>query len=45
MSEAALEALPAVLVALVATAVVSFLLTPLAIRFAPRLGAVDVPGA
>ena len=45
MSEAALEALPAVLVALAATTVVSFLLTPLAIRFAPRLGAVDQPGA
>lgn len=43
MNQAALAALPAVLVALVAAAVLSFLLTPLTIRFADRLGAIDVP--
>lgn len=43
MSPEALQALPLVGIALVATAVLSFLLTPLAIRFAPRLGAIDVP--
>ena len=43
MSQAALDALPAVLVALLATALLSFLLTPLTIRFAAQLGAIDVP--
>jgi UDP-GlcNAc:undecaprenyl-phosphate GlcNAc-1-phosphate transferase len=43
VTQEALQALPLVVVALAATAVVSFLLTPLAIRFAPRLGAIDVP--
>ncbi|CAN5126273.1 MraY family glycosyltransferase [soil metagenome] len=43
MSAAAAQALPIVLLALVATAVVSFLLTPLAIRFADRIGAIDEP--
>lgn len=43
MSQAALGALPAVLVALAATAVVSFLLTPLTIRYARQLGAIDEP--
>ncbi|MEO6350636.1 MAG: MraY family glycosyltransferase [Candidatus Limnocylindrales bacterium] len=43
MTPEAFQALPLVVVALAATAVVSFLLTPLAIRFAPRLGAIDVP--
>jgi len=37
------EALPAIIAALCIAAVVSYLLTPLAIRFAPRLGAIDVP--
>ena len=45
MSPAAVAALPAVFGALAITAVISFLLTPLAIRFAPRLGAIDQPGA
>jgi len=40
---AAIEALPAILVALSAATIASFLLTPLAIKFAPRLGAIDVP--
>jgi UDP-GlcNAc:undecaprenyl-phosphate GlcNAc-1-phosphate transferase len=39
----ALQALPLVGIALAATALLSYLLTPLAIRFAPRLGAIDVP--
>jgi UDP-GlcNAc:undecaprenyl-phosphate/decaprenyl-phosphate GlcNAc-1-phosphate transferase len=39
----ALQALPLVATALAASALLSFLLTPLAIRFAPRLGAIDVP--
>ncbi len=43
MSQAALAALPLVLAAFAAAALLSFLLTPLAIRFAPRLGAIDVP--
>lgn len=43
MTEQALEALPAIVAALAIAAVVSFILTPLAIRFAPRLGAIDVP--
>lgn len=43
MSPDALDALPIVLAALAATALVSFILTPLAIRAAPRLGAIDVP--
>ncbi len=43
MSQSAIEALPAILAALGLAALVSFLLTPLAIRFAPRLGAIDVP--
>ncbi len=45
MSPAALAALPPILGALVIAAVVSFLLTPLAIRLAPHLGAIDHPGA
>lgn len=44
MSEAALVALPAVIGALCLAAALSYVLTPLAIRFAPRLGAIDVPG-
>jgi UDP-GlcNAc:undecaprenyl-phosphate GlcNAc-1-phosphate transferase len=43
VSEAALEALPVVIAALVASALLSFVLTPLTIRFAPLLGAIDVP--
>jgi len=43
VSQAALNALPVVLVALAAAALVSFLLTPLTIRFAQQLGAIDVP--
>ncbi len=43
MSPEALQALPLVAIALAASALLSFLLTPLAIRFAPRLGAIDVP--
>ncbi|CAN5811670.1 MraY family glycosyltransferase [soil metagenome] len=43
MSQAALDALPIVLAALVGAAGVSFLLTPLAIRYAARLGAIDMP--
>ena len=43
MSQAALDALPAVLAALVAAAALSFILTPLTIRFAAQLGAIDVP--
>lgn len=45
MSQAALDALPVVLAALGAAALVSFLLTPLTIRFAARLGAIDLPDA
>jgi UDP-GlcNAc:undecaprenyl-phosphate/decaprenyl-phosphate GlcNAc-1-phosphate transferase len=43
VSPEAFQALPLVAVALAASALMSFLLTPLAIRFAPRLGAMDVP--
>jgi UDP-GlcNAc:undecaprenyl-phosphate GlcNAc-1-phosphate transferase len=43
VSQAALDALPVVFIALAATGVLSFLLTPLTIRYAERLGAVDVP--
>jgi UDP-GlcNAc:undecaprenyl-phosphate/decaprenyl-phosphate GlcNAc-1-phosphate transferase len=45
MSQAALDALPVVLAALLAAAVLSFLLTPLTIRFAQQLGAIDIPGS
>jgi UDP-GlcNAc:undecaprenyl-phosphate GlcNAc-1-phosphate transferase len=44
VSSAALQALPLILVALGAAAAASFLLTPLVIRFAPRLGVMDQPG-
>jgi UDP-GlcNAc:undecaprenyl-phosphate/decaprenyl-phosphate GlcNAc-1-phosphate transferase len=43
VTQAALQALPVILVAFGATAIVSFLLTPLVIRFAPRIGAIDHP--
>ncbi len=43
MIPAALDVLPLVIGALVATAVVSLILTPLTIRFAPQLGAIDTP--
>ena len=43
MGQAALDALPVVVVALLAAAVVSFVLTPLTIRYATQLGAIDVP--
>ena len=43
MNQAALDALPVVLIALAAAALLSFALTPLTIRFADRLGAIDVP--
>jgi UDP-GlcNAc:undecaprenyl-phosphate GlcNAc-1-phosphate transferase len=43
VDQAALDALPVVVVALLAAAAVSFLLTPLTIRYAERLGAIDVP--
>ena len=43
MSPEAFARLPIILLAALATASVSFLLTPLAIRLAPRLGAVDHP--
>ena len=43
MSQAALDALPVVAAALLAAAAVSFLLTPLTIRYAAQLGAIDVP--
>ena len=39
-----LDALPVVLAALVAAAAVSFVITPLTIRFARQLGAIDMPG-
>jgi UDP-GlcNAc:undecaprenyl-phosphate GlcNAc-1-phosphate transferase len=45
VSQEALEALPLILLALATSAVASFLLTPLAIRLAPRLAAIDVPDA
>jgi UDP-GlcNAc:undecaprenyl-phosphate/decaprenyl-phosphate GlcNAc-1-phosphate transferase len=43
VSPAAQQAIPLILVALATTTIVSFLLTPLAIRFAPRIGAIDHP--
>ena len=43
MTQAALDALPLILAALLGTAVVSFVLTPITIRFASQLGAIDVP--
>ncbi len=43
MSQDALDALPFILAALAAATVVSFLLTPLTIRYAERLGAIDIP--
>jgi UDP-GlcNAc:undecaprenyl-phosphate/decaprenyl-phosphate GlcNAc-1-phosphate transferase len=43
VSPAAQQAIPLILIALAATTIVSFLLTPLAIRFAPRIGAIDHP--
>lgn len=43
MTPEAQQALPLVAIALSATALLSYVLTPLAIRFAPRLGAIDVP--
>lgn len=43
MSQAALDALPIVLAALAGATVISFLLTPLTIRFAAQLGAIDQP--
>lgn len=43
MNQAALDALPVVLAALVGAALVSLLLTPLTIRYAARLGAIDEP--
>lgn len=43
VSPDALGALPYVIAALIATTVASLLLTPLAIRLAPLLGAIDVP--
>ena len=43
MSQDALDALPLVFAALGIAALVSFLLTPLTIRYASRLGAIDVP--
>ena len=43
MSQEALDRLPIILLAALAAAFVSFVLTPLAIRLAPKLGAVDDP--
>lgn len=43
MSSAAIEAIPVILLALAATAVASFLITPLVIRYAPRMRAMDQP--
>lgn len=43
MSQAALDAIPVVLAALIGAALVSLLLTPLTIRYAARLGAIDEP--
>jgi UDP-GlcNAc:undecaprenyl-phosphate GlcNAc-1-phosphate transferase len=37
------DALPAIIAALCIATVVSYILTPLAIRFAPHLGAIDIP--
>ncbi len=45
MSQVALNTLPLILLALVVSAAASFVLTPLAIRLAPRLSAIDVPDA
>jgi len=45
VSEAAFSALPAILAALAIAVVVSYILTPIAIRLAPQLGAIDQPGA
>ena len=45
MTQAALDALPLILAALLGTAAVSFVLTPITIRFASQLGAIDVPDA
>jgi UDP-GlcNAc:undecaprenyl-phosphate/decaprenyl-phosphate GlcNAc-1-phosphate transferase len=43
VTQEALDKLPIILLAALAAGAVSFLLTPLAIRLAPRLGAVDHP--
>ena len=43
MSQAALDALPVVFAALIGAAIVSLLLTPLTIKYAARLGAIDEP--
>lgn len=43
MNQAALDALPLVGGAFLASVILSFVLTPLAIRMAPRLGAIDMP--
>lgn len=43
MSHAALAALPAIILAFAAAAIVAFLLTPLAIRLGTRVGVFDVP--
>ncbi|MEP7359996.1 MAG: MraY family glycosyltransferase [Chloroflexota bacterium] len=43
MSPAALDAIPVVLAALIGAAIVSLLLTPLTIKYAARLGAIDEP--
>ena len=43
MSQAALESLPVILAALAGAALLSLLLTPLTIRYAARLGAIDEP--
>jgi UDP-GlcNAc:undecaprenyl-phosphate GlcNAc-1-phosphate transferase len=45
VSQAALNALPVVLAALVGATVVSLLLTPLTIRYAGRMGAIDEPNS
>ncbi|MDP8904175.1 MAG: undecaprenyl/decaprenyl-phosphate alpha-N-acetylglucosaminyl 1-phosphate transferase [Chloroflexota bacterium] len=45
LSPAAVQALPVILIAFAVAAVVSYVLTPLAIRFAPQIGALDIPGA
>ncbi len=44
MTQAAIDALPLILAALLGAGAVSFVLTPLTIRFATQLGAIDVPG-
>ncbi len=43
MSQAALDAIPVVLAALIGAALVSLMLTPLTIRYAARLSAIDEP--